>query len=80
MKTTSDMPCIISFLAPGMGQLIKQHFVKTIIVWLLIAGLYLFNRYYQPDIHIIYFAGFIIWAINVYDAYNGTKDINISND
>lgn len=61
------VPTLISFLVPGVGQLIKGHIIKAIGIWV-IGGLVGFFFWWT------YIAPFIVWVWNVYDAYNSNSD------
>ena len=58
-----SLPAILSFFIPGLGQLIKGHFLKAFVIWILsgIIGYFLLWTVIIP-------LGFWIW--NIYDAYN----------
>lgn len=60
------VPAIVSFFLPGVGQLIKGHIMKGIVIWILgaLAGVFLWWTFIVP---------FIIWVWNVYDAYNSNS-------
>jgi len=57
------IPALISFFIPGLGQLIKGQFLKAILIWIVggVIAVLLFWTFIVP---------FLIWAWNVYDAYN----------
>lgn len=57
------VPALISFFIPGLGQVIKGHVIKGILIWL-IGGLVGFLLFWTVIIP------FVIWVWNVYDAYN----------
>jgi TM2 domain-containing membrane protein YozV len=63
MKTTYGVPAIFSFFIPGLGQLIKGQILKAFLIWALggAIGFLLSWTLIVP---------FLIWAWNVYDAYN----------
>jgi hypothetical protein len=61
------VPTLISFFVPGVGQLIKGHMMKAFGIWV-IGGLVGFFFWWT------YFAPFIVWVWNVYDAYNSNSD------
>ncbi|MBF8963906.1 hypothetical protein I0P70_11660 [Pontibacter sp. FD36] len=62
-KQTHSFPALISFFIPGLGQLIKGHILKGIFIWIL-GGILTFFFWWTIIIP------FILWAWNVYDAYN----------
>ncbi len=57
------VPALVSFFIPGLGQIIKGHVIKGVLIWLIggIVSFFLFWTIIIP---------FVIWAWNVYDAYN----------
>jgi len=57
------VPALLSVFVPGLGQLIKGQVVKAILIWL-VGGLLSFLLWWT------FIVPFIIWAWNVYDAYN----------
>ncbi|MBC6607070.1 hypothetical protein H8B13_09585 [Hymenobacter sp. BT188] len=63
MKPTYGVPAIFSFFIPGLGQLIKGQILKAFLIWALggVVGFLLAWTLIVP---------FLIWAWNVYDAYN----------
>jgi TM2 domain-containing membrane protein YozV len=63
IKTTHGVPALISFFIPGLGQLIKGQFLKAFIIWA-IGGTLSFLLGWTIVVP------FLIWAWNVYDAYN----------
>jgi TM2 domain-containing membrane protein YozV len=63
IKTTYGVPALISFFIPGLGQLIKGQFLKAFIIWA-IGGTLSFLLGWTIVVP------FLIWAWNVYDAYN----------
>jgi len=56
-------PALLSFFIPGLGQLVKGHILKGILIWIIggLIGFFFFWTIIIP---------FIIWIWNVYDAYN----------
>jgi len=64
------VPTLISFFAPGVGQLIKGHIMKAVGIWI-IGGLFGFFLWWT------FIAPFIIWVWNIYDAYNSNSDWSI---
>lgn len=63
-----NIPALLSFFVPGLGQIVKQHFLKAFIVgFILFVGLFKYNVYAMVLI-------FIIWIWNIYDAYNSNSD------
>lgn len=62
-KQTHSFPALISFFIPGLGQLIKGHILKGIFIWVF-AGILTFFFWWT------FIIPFILWAWNVYDAYN----------
>ena len=63
MKTTYGIPALISFFIPGLGQLIKGQFLKAFIIWAVGGSLSFLLAW-------TFVVPFVIWAWNVYDAYN----------
>ncbi|WP_324672014.1 hypothetical protein [Hymenobacter sp. GOD-10R] len=63
IKTTHGVPALISFFIPGLGQLIKGQFLKAFIIWA-VGGTLSFLLGWTIVVP------FLIWAWNVYDAYN----------
>jgi len=63
MKQTYGVPALLSFFIPGLGQLIKGQILKAFLIWAVggVVGFLLAWTLIVP---------FIIWAWNVYDAYN----------
>ena len=63
MKPTYGVPAIFSFFIPGLGQLIKGQILKAFLIWASagIVGFLLWWTFIIP---------FLLWAWNVYDAYN----------
>jgi TM2 domain-containing membrane protein YozV len=63
MQSTYGVPAIFSFFIPGLGQLIKGQILKAFLIWALggVVGFLLAWTLIVP---------FVIWAWNVYDAYN----------
>jgi len=66
-NTKHGVPALFSFFIPGLGQLIKGHFSKAIVIWVVggIVGFFLWWTYVIP---------FIVWVWNVYDAYNSNEN------
>jgi len=62
-KQKHGIPALISFFIPGLGQLIKGQILKAILIWIIGGGLCIF--FFWTIIVPI-----LIWAYNVYDAYN----------
>jgi TM2 domain-containing membrane protein YozV len=62
-KQKHGVPALVSFFIPGLGQLIKGHILKGILIWI-IGGLLAFFLWWTIIVP------FGIWAWNVYDAYN----------
>lgn len=56
-------PALLSLFLPGVGQLIKGHFITAIAIWVIgtLVAYFLWWTYIIP---------FGIWVWNVYDAYN----------
>jgi TM2 domain-containing membrane protein YozV len=57
------LPALVSLFLPGVGQLIKGHFLKGFLIWVFggIIGFFLGWTIIIP---------FLFWVWNVYDAYN----------
>lgn len=62
-KQTYGLPGVLSFFIPGLGQLIKGHIAKGILIWL-VGGILTFFLFWT----IVVPLG--IWVWNIYDAYN----------
>ena len=62
-KQKHGIPALISFFIPGLGQIIKGDILKGILIWVL-GGVITFFLWWT------FIVPFIIWAWNVYDAYN----------
>jgi len=60
------IPALLSFFIPGVGQLIKGHIKKAVIIWIVasLTGFLLWWTFIAP---------FIVWVWNVYDAYNSNS-------
>jgi len=63
MKPTYGVPAILSAIIPGLGQLIKGQILKALFIWI-ISGVVGFLLWWTVIIP------FIVWAWNIYDAYN----------
>jgi len=65
-----DVPALVSFFIPGLGQIIKGEVGKgiLIIIGLIISIFFLF-------IVIGFITTPILWIWNVYDAYNSNQHI-----
>ncbi|ALD22742.1 hypothetical protein [Hymenobacter sp. DG25A] len=63
MKKTYGLPALLSLFVPGLGQLIKGQFLKAFLIWA-VGGTISFLLYWTLIVP------FVIWAWNVYDAYN----------
>lgn len=63
MKTTYGLPALLSIFVPGLGQLVKGQWLKALLIWAVggAIGFLLAWTLVVP---------FVIWAWNVYDAYN----------
>ncbi len=78
-NTKHGVPALLSFFVPGLGQLIKGHFLKAIAIWgsgILIAFLF-FGSLYSGQVglsNFIYLIPFAVWLWNVYDAYNANEN------
>lgn len=58
------VPALLSFVVPGLGQLVKGHIGKALILFVgTLLGLF---AYIVP--------GALIWIFNVYDAYNSNDE------
>lgn len=60
------VPAIVSFFLPGVGQIIKGHIMKGILIWIIggLVSVFLFWTIIAPA---------IVWVWNVYDAYNSNS-------
>ncbi len=63
MKQTYGLPALLSIFVPGLGQLIKGHILKAFLIWA-VGGVISFLLVWTMVVP------FLIWAWNVYDAYN----------
>jgi hypothetical protein len=63
MKPTYGLPALLSFFIPGLGQLIKGQILKAFLIWAVGGALSFFLVW-------TIVVPFVIWAWNVYDAYN----------
>lgn len=65
-------PALLSFFLPGLGQLIKGHILKAILIWVGIPILYIFLFFVSPTGFILISLPItlLLWLWNVYDAYN----------
>jgi hypothetical protein len=87
METTTEnsnikhgAPAIFSFFFAGLGQFVKGHFLKAIIIWLIYAGvggIYYVIYTNTDSIHnkivcsmFLGIGAVIFWMWNIYDAYN----------
>lgn len=62
-----DMPALVSFFLPGVGQLIKGHILKGILIWVIggLVGFFLWWTWIAPV---------AVWVWNIYDAYNSNSE------
>jgi TM2 domain-containing membrane protein YozV len=63
MNPTYGVPALLSFFIPGLGQLIKGQILKAFLIWAVGGALSFFLVW-------TIVVPFVIWAWNVYDAYN----------
>ena len=63
MKQTYGLPALLSIFVPGLGQLIKGQILKAFLIWA-VGGVISFLLVWTIVVP------FLIWAWNVYDAYN----------
>ncbi len=63
MKQTYGLPALLSIFVPGLGQLIKGQILKAFLIWA-VGGVISFLLVWTMVVP------FLIWAWNVYDAYN----------
>jgi TM2 domain-containing membrane protein YozV len=54
------LPAILSFICPGLGQLIKGEIIKAILIFI----------FFWIGIHILILPGACVWLYGLYDAYN----------
>lgn len=73
-ENTYGIPALLSFLCPGMGQLVKKHIYKAISAWLIVLVLIYFAVIPQTFGVVYYLSAFLFWNLNVYDAYNSDSD------
>lgn len=71
-------PALLSFFIPGVGQLMKGHFLKAFMIW--ISGVFIWFAFLGSLISgqvgmsaILYVIPFVIWLWNIYDAYNSNN-------
>ena len=71
-------PALLSFFVPGLGQLIKKHFMKAIAIWL--SAIFIWFAIFASLVNgnlgislILYLIPFGVWLWNVYDAYNSNS-------
>lgn len=74
-------PALLSFLVPGLGQLIKGHFMKAIIIWASAIFIWfaIFGSLMSGQLGLsilLYFIPFVVWLWNVYDAYNSNTSLS----
>ncbi len=62
-KKTYAFPAIVSFFIPGVGQLIKGHIIKGLLI-IIVGGAVGFLLSWT------WIVPMVIWIWNVYDAYN----------
>jgi len=83
MERTFSLPAFLSFIIPGVGQLIKKQFIKTVIIWIaaFIIMIVLFSIsqglfFMGCELPILPFVvvAFLFWVWNIYDAYNRQND------
>ncbi len=85
MKTTYSLPALLSFVVPGLGQLVKKQFGKAAAIFALafvllffLGGLLDSMMKQQQDGPLL--PGVILliclWVWNIYDAYNSQRAIN----
>jgi TM2 domain-containing membrane protein YozV len=78
MKTTYSLPAFLSFVVPGLGQLIKKQFGKAAGIFALTFVLLFFlgglvdSGVLLPTIILLV----CLWVWNIYDAYNSKQAIN----
>jgi TM2 domain-containing membrane protein YozV len=63
MKPTYGVPALLSVFFPGLGQLVKGQIIKAFLIWA-VGGALSFLLFWTLVVP------FLIWAWNVYDAYN----------
>lgn len=66
IEVKHGVPALFSFLIPGLGQMLKNDFIKVLIIWILLGLVYYILGF---KLTAIPFA-FIIWIWSIYDAYN----------
>jgi len=65
LKFERIIPGVASLLIPGLGQIIKEEFIKAFMIWILLM---LISYYTWKDVTMIIPILAYIW--NVFDAYN----------
>jgi TM2 domain-containing membrane protein YozV len=65
-KQTHTLPAVVSLVIPGLGQMIKGHFLKGIAIWVSggLVGFFLGWTVIAP---------LLLWVWNVYDAYTANS-------
>lgn len=63
MSQKHGLPALLSFIIPGLGQLVKGHVGKGILIFFgFLIGLI-----------ILVLPGVIVWIYGIYDAYNSNE-------
>jgi hypothetical protein len=79
------IPALLSFAFPGLGQLIKGHVLKAIVVWgaLFFIWFTFFGSTLTGNVEltfILWIMPSVVWLWNVYDAYNSNQPKLASNE
>lgn len=72
MKKTYGLPALLSFIIPGLGQLIKGHVLAAIAFWFAFGFLF-FNDFPMRGVLIVF-----LWIANIYNAYNYPRKEDIA--
>ncbi len=64
-RKTHGVPALLSFLIPGLGQIVKGHIFKAIGIWI---GIFMGSLLTFICIGLLLLP--VIWLWQIYDAYN----------
>ena len=78
-NTKHGVPTLLSFFIPGLGQLIKGHFLKAFAIWGsgILIWFAFFGSLFSGQLGLsffIYLIPFAVWVWNLYDAYNSNEN------
>lgn len=68
MYNKHQIPALLSFLFPGLGQFIKGHRSKAYSIWITVIVLLVIVDLSAQPILLLFYLPVIVWATN--DAYN----------